>query len=105
MRQDALRSGYMPLTGSAPVPSVGDQLVSCQRHRWIFLATFHGPSAAFPQFICPFHATRRRNLGLAEVLAEEREDAPPDAGCRGRDVAHPQDTGHNAAAAVVIIQE
>ncbi|SRR5712692_7659204 len=39
MNQGVLRSGYMPPIGTASVPSVGDQLVSRQRHRWIFLAT------------------------------------------------------------------
>jgi hypothetical protein len=39
----------MPLSGAAFGPSVDDQLVSRRDHRWIFLATFRDPNAAFPQ--------------------------------------------------------
>ena len=38
--------------------------VSRRWHRRILLATFSRPSAAFPQLMSPFQATRRRNLGL-----------------------------------------
>ena len=62
--------------------------VSRRGHRQILLATFSRPITAFPQLMFPFHATRRRNLGLAPAAGWAE-----DAGALGRfaagfDVAH-----------------
>ena len=62
--------------------------VSRRGHRQILLATFSRPITAFPQLMFLFHATRRRNFGLAPAAGWAE-----DAGALGRfaagfDVAH-----------------
>jgi hypothetical protein len=68
MEETSRRSGYMPLSGAASGRPLMINLVSRRGHRQILLATFSRPKATFLQLMFPFHATCRRNLGLAARL-------------------------------------
>jgi hypothetical protein len=65
MREAGRCSGYMPLSGTASGRPLMINSVSRRGHRQILLATFSRQKTAFPQLMCPFQATCRRNLRLA----------------------------------------